>query len=398
MWNISKQAKEKFEKCNTLPIPETDEEWEIALSEANEEGEDLLSHLQEELEEVKVRLLQTLPPRFIPYVENGTLNQPALPKSVREDYLHWMSEADKEFEQLLDDANEQTTNAITFLSEEVQDVFKESLHDSTIERIEREGNTLHLYINTDGGFSSKALIHFTFENVMTEESNEPLEVGHLFVYYELQKTDDGFAFRVLFDCPDTEWTIFMKNLDARYYYRPAQYTLLSHEEKLEQTTFEDYITQLNPDHRYWLNTPHVISGIQSLSESIILENGKLDFTQNQMVVTVGKGRFTYDLEEYNPIQFIYTDVNEDPYAHLSEPLATGDIEAAALGNNLELQVRAWNTMYANPLELVDIINRVLAKIEITEENEMAASVYLNHFHENGVLTDDIIEKYRSFID
>ncbi|MEH7235639.1 DUF4085 family protein [Bacillus sp. JJ1562] len=398
MWNLTKQAKEKFSKCNTLPIHESDEDWEYSLREAKEEGEDIFSRLKEELEEVKEELLQILPERFIQYVKNGTLNLPTLPKSVRDDYLQWMHESDTEFEQILDAAHEQTANAVTFLSDAVQDVFAESLHDSTIERIEREGNTLHLYINTDGGFSSKAHIHFIFENVLTEESDEPLEVGHWIVYYELQKTDDGFAFRVLFECPETEWTISMKSLDAYYLYRPAQYTLLNHEEKLEETTFEDYVAQLNPDFRYWLNTPHLTSAIKAFSEPITLENGKLEFTQNEMIVTVGNKSFTYDLEEYNPIQFIYTDVYEDPYAHLDEPIPTDEIEASALSDDLEMQVRAWNTMYNNPLELAEMINRVLTKMTITEENEMIASVYANHFYKTGILTDDVVEKYRSLIE
>ncbi len=121
--------------------------------------------MKEELDEVKEELLHVLPSRFIPYLENGTLNQPTLPKTIREDYLQWMREADKEFEQVLDAAFERTKQAVPFLSTAVQDVFAESLHDSTIERIEREGDTLHLYVNTDGGFSSKSLIHFIFKGV-----------------------------------------------------------------------------------------------------------------------------------------------------------------------------------------------------------------------------------------
>ncbi|WP_078379843.1 DUF4085 family protein [Sutcliffiella halmapala] len=99
----------------------------------------------------------------------------------------------------------------------MQDVFTQSLHDATIERIERSENILHLYINTDGGFSSKSLIHFTFQHVTTEETDEPLQVGQWLIYYELQKTDSGFAFRVLFECPEAEWTIAMKRLEAKYY-------------------------------------------------------------------------------------------------------------------------------------------------------------------------------------
>ncbi|MFS0820235.1 DUF4085 family protein [Bacillus sp. 1P02SD] len=398
MWNLTKQAKEKFSSCNTLPIHESDEDWEFSLRQAEEDGEDLISRLKEELEEAKEVLLQILPDRFIPYVKNGTLNQPILPKSVRNDYLQWMRESDKEFEHILDSAHEQTANAVTFLSKEVQDVFEESLHDSTIDRIVREGDTLQLYINTDGGFSTKALIQFTFENVLAEEFKIPLEVGHWIIYYELQKTEDGFAFRVLFEGPDSEWTIFMRSLDACYYYRPSQYTTLHHEEKLEETPFEDYLAQLDPDYHYWLHTPHVTCAIQSLSEPITLENGKLEVTQNEVIVTIGNKSFTYDLEEVNPIQFIYTDIYKDPYAHLDEPLPMDEIEEAALCDNLELQVRAWNTMYANPLEFAEIINRVMTKMTITEENEMMASVYANHFYNEGILTKDVIEKYRSLIE
>lgn len=313
---------------------------------------------------------------------------------MREDYLQWIREAEKEFVQILDAAYENTKQAEAYLPTAVQEVFAESLHDSTIERIERAGDTLHLYINTDGGFSTKSHIHLIFHQVITEETDEPLQVGQWLIYYELQKTNDGIAFRVLFDCPDAEWTITMKGMDAEYYYRPAPYETLRNEEKLEETSLADYIALLNPDYRYWLITPHLTCRINAFTENIIVENGKIEFGQNEMVVTVENQLYIYDLEEYNPIQFIYTDVYEDPYAHFNEPISTEHIEAAALGNDLELQVRAWNTMYANPKELADIINRVLWKIEMTEENEMMVTVCANHFYKSEILTEAVLEKYR----
>lgn len=137
MWNLSNEAKKKFTKCSLLPIHESDEEWEFVLREAKEEGEDIFARLKEELEEVKAELLHILPSRFLPYVESGTLNQPTLPKIVREDYLQWVREAHKEFEQILDTAASQTQQSAAFLSTPVQDIFAEILHDSIIERIER---------------------------------------------------------------------------------------------------------------------------------------------------------------------------------------------------------------------------------------------------------------------
>jgi hypothetical protein len=75
-----------------------------------------------------------------------------------------------------------------------------------------------------------------------------------------------------------------------------------------------------------------------------------------------------------------------------------NLEVAALSDDLELQVRAWNTMYANPIELADTINRVLLKFEITEENEMMVIVYASQFYKKKILTEAVKEKYRTFID
>ncbi|MEY8738571.1 DUF4085 family protein [Bacillales bacterium AN1005] len=64
--------KRLFPTCTALPIHETDEDWEITLREAKEEGEDIHTTLKAELEEkAKAELLQVLPSRFIPLLENG---------------------------------------------------------------------------------------------------------------------------------------------------------------------------------------------------------------------------------------------------------------------------------------------------------------------------------------
>jgi hypothetical protein len=398
MWNITKEARKRFETCNLLPIHESDEEWEVELREAEIEGENLQSRLKEELEEVKDELLQVLPSRFVPYLENGMLNQPTLTKEVRVDYLEWIRERDLEFEQRLDAANENTENTVTYLPKSVQEVFEESLHDTTIERIEREENTLHLYINADGGFTSKSMIHLIFKDVITEESAEPIQVGQWFLYNELQKTKEGFAFRVLFDVPDDEWTITMKDMDAEYYYRPSLYTKLRDEDKLEEISITEYLSQLNTDHRYWFITPHIICSIESIDGDIKLENGTIAFGTNEFTINVKSECYNYDLGNINPLSLIYTDTFENPYEQFDVPLPVEELETAALGEDLELQVRAWNTMYANPTELADIINHVLNKTEITEENEMMLSVFVDFFYQEGILTDSMIKKYHALLD
>lgn len=309
-----------------------------------------------------------------------------------------MKESDEQFDKVLEAASERTNQALSFCPVTVQEIFSESLHDSTIERIEREQNTLHLYVNTDGGFSSKALIHFSFNGVISEETDEPLQLGQWFIYDELQKTDHGFAFRVLFECPESQWTIEVKDLDARYFYHPAEYTRLRDEEKLDYMSMTEYTARLNPDYLYWFITPDVECVIQSISGNMLIENGSIDFQENEMIVTVGREHYSYHLNEYNPISFIYTNVYEDPYEHLNEPVPSEDLVKAALSNDLELQVRAWNTMYANPHELVESINQVLSKLELKEENELMLSVYAGHFHKEGILNETIIKKYRNILD
>ena len=184
-----------------------------------------------------------------------------------------MREANKEFEQVLDAAFERTKQAIPFLSTAVQDVFAESLHDSIIERIEREGDTLHLYVNTDGGFSSKSLIHFIFKGINSEVTDVPVQVGQWLIYDELQKTADGFAFRVLFECPESQWTISMKELDAQYYYRPKEYTILGDDETLEDTSLAELRCKVKSRPSLLVYYTTCECAILSLSENIVIENG-----------------------------------------------------------------------------------------------------------------------------
>jgi len=39
-----------------------------------------------------------------------------------------------------------------------------------------------------------------------------------------RKAANGMALRVIFDCPEVEWTIEAEELDAEFYYRPKTYS------------------------------------------------------------------------------------------------------------------------------------------------------------------------------
>lgn len=398
MWNISIDAKKAYSKCTALPIHETDEDWEITLREAKEEAEDIHRILREELEEAKADLLQVLPSRFIPFLDNGTLNQPVLPKAVRNDYLQWVRKQEETFEKLLEAAYDQSEKAAANLPPTAQAVLTEGFHDAIIERVEREGRNLHLFINTESGFYNKAYVHLQLLNAFNEEADKPLQPGQYMIYDELMKITDGYALRVLFDAPESEWTISMANIEASCYYRPAYYTIYHNEEMAEELSFENYIKQLNPDHNYWLITPDISCPIKLDVNEILLESGKISCVEDKTIIIVANRHYEYSTDEYHPTNFIFTETYEDPYAQNNEPLPEEEIESAILGTDLELQVRAWNTLFANPMKHVDLINNVLLQTEISDENEMLLAVFISEFNEKGILTEEVIQKFQAMID
>ncbi|MBZ5752625.1 DUF4085 family protein [Metabacillus rhizolycopersici] len=393
MWNLTMQAKKAFEHANILPIQESDHDWKIALEDAKEEGVDLYSQLKEELNECKERLLQILPERFKQYVHDGTLNSPELPKQVREDYLLWIRAAEETFEAVLDASFENKQKALAFLPEPVQEVYEQSLHDAEIERIERSPSTLKITLNTLGGFSTKSIVELFFTDIFIEESHLPLQVGQWYIYDELIKTENGFALHVIFDCPETEWTIEAKQINANYYYRPKAYDDFAEDKEFE---LQAYIEKLNPDFTYTSITPNFKSEIKTFTNEapyMTLQEGELLVESGELhAILAGKQIKLADCLN-DCLHFIFTDEYEDPYAQFSEPVPADEIEEVALSEDLELQVRAWNTMYANPHEFVDIINRVLMRLNVTEDNEMMASVYINHFNEYRILTEETLSKH-----
>ncbi|TFD94392.1 DUF4085 family protein [Jeotgalibacillus sp. R-1-5s-1] len=371
-WNIDKEMKELFRKQVILPIPESDDEWSIMLDEAAEEEIDLSGQMTEDLNEAKEELSSVLPDRFLPYLENGTLNQPDLPTDVREDYLQWIRESEIAFESKLNAAFENKEKAAVHLSSEAQNVFTDSLHDGVIQLVERNGNSLRLHVNNENGFSTKAMVILDFKGITSEESDEPIQTGQWFIYDELQKTDDGFALRVLFDCPESQWTIHMKELEAEALFRPKQYVTLKDEDKLDGLPVTEYLTLLNPEHSY-----RFISPTEDISISLNDE---------------------WALDDPHAIDYIYTNVFEDPYAHFNEPMPSDQILDAALSENIQLQVQAWNTLYHNPQEHRQIINQLLRGIELTGENEMVIGLYVQHFYDAAVLDEENIRKFDVLIE
>ncbi|WP_405100561.1 DUF4085 family protein [Oceanobacillus sp. FSL H7-0719] len=395
MWNLTLEAKETFEKSNLLLIHESDDEWEAVLREAKEEGVDIHGELRDELEEVKTELYQIVPKRFHPYIESGTLNQPDLPLSVREDYLSWIEEREEAFSQILTLASEQTEKAAEYLAGNVQRVFKEGFHDALIEKLERNRDCIMLKLEC-GGFSLMDRVYLQFHGVAEEISNEGLTAGETIVYDELQYINNMFHLRVLTD--ELEWTIVFKDVTADYYFRPGLYTQLALEEKLENMTLIEYLQQLNSEQTYWFITPDIEERMTFTDGQIVLEHGELEISGEAIRVIDKEQVYVYTFDEYYPAQFIYTDVYENPEENLEELLPENEIIPAIFGENISLQVQAWNSMYNEPEAYKEKINQVLAKVQQTEENEMFLSIYLERFSEYNVLNSSNSAKFKYLLE
>ena len=372
MWHLTLEKKRQFERASVLPIHESDDDWAIVIREAQEEGRNLDEELRQELEEVRDELVAVIPGRFHPYVHDYTLNTPALAKEVRDDYLDWMKKQAGLFENVLDKAREGREEAVPLLPQHAQEVFRDSLHDGVVTNTERTGNDLALMFGMEGGFTSKAIIVLKFVNIVSEEGS--VEIGSYYVYDELRRADKGVALRVIFDCPEMQWTVECETIEAAYYFRPVAYL-----ERDEDMDLQEYVESLNPAYR------HVF-----ITDAIVPWNLEIPQRKDDGFY-VGGIKVAETREEC--IERIFCDTYEDPYAVFSIPLPQEELEEAALGSDLELQVRAFNTLYADPMANKEVINRIFRKITVHEENEMVISVMVGHFGELGLLDEEIMAKF-----
>lgn len=385
-WNLTKEAAERISNSHLLSILDQD------VSEISEED---TKYLEWQVTTFKETLLQAVPARFHPYIEDGSLNKPTLAKAVREDYLAWVQEEEHDFRQLLDAADCCSKKALAFCSEPVQDIFSQSLHDSQIWKIERANGNVSITVKCDC-FTSMEVVVLIFENVLRES----LEAGLHIIYHELQKTNEGFAFRMICE-NNMEWTIEAEALHARSYYYPVTYGHLYNEGVLQNTTIEQYIEKLNPNLHYTLISQDIEIPITQLLDQapyIKLATGEVQISEKGIYVIIDNNHYRLGDSKEALITFIYTDIFEDPFEIQRTPLAEEEIEDAILGENAILQVRAWYTLQENPLQFSTTINNIFRRIEHTDHTHMTLYIYVNFFYKASVLQDDVIEKFIELIE
>lgn len=296
---------------------------------------------------------------------------------MRDDYIGWIREHERQFETMLERAAEGREAVMPLLSPTAQEVFQDSLHDGTIINIQRSGNDLTVMLDMEGGFTPKAIIVLKFVNILKEEGTP--EIGSWYIYDEFRKRGGKVALRVIFDCPETQWTIECETIEADYYFRPASYF-----ERGEGMDLRDYVDTLNPSYRYFF-----------ISDTIVPWDLKMPTTKADGLYIEG-----VKVAETAAacIKHIYCGTYEDPYAIFSVALPAEELEEAALGDDLERRVRAFNTLYDDPVPNKEIINRIFGEIEIQDENEMMILVMVNHFKELGLLDAANIEKFREVLE
>ncbi|MGE8035219.1 DUF4085 family protein [Lysinibacillus sp. NPDC093692] len=310
-------------------------------------------------------------------------------KHIREDFLGWRNEQEQLFENILDAAYEEKQKTLAYMKPKEREVFEQSLHDATVVSIQRNDTQVELTFDMAGGFTAKSIISLTFNNIISEVGQ--LEQEQFYIYDELRKTANGMALRVIFDCPEVEWTIEAEELDAEFYYRPKTYSDFA-----ENGNFSTYVQTLQLGHGLIFITPQFkkrVIGIQQHAPFLILENSNL--YENDQGVFVDTIRVADKLDDC--IHFLHTDTYEDPYAHFSEPVPIQDLEEAALGIDLELKVRAWNTMYANPVQLAEKINHILMQMNPAQEDDMMQNVFIRHFYNEGILTAELQVKFNDIL-
>lgn len=378
MWHLTAEARKRGDDAHLLIIHESDEEWANAQEELDEQFNRV------HFEQIKELLLNNLPIEFHPYVLDGTIITQQIPKKVRAAYLHWQYTRREEFEQVMDRAYENKQQAILYLPEKVQQIFLDSLHDFRILSATYGDDSLTVTFDTSGGFSAKSYVAITLRGIDYEEGT--VEPGLFYIYDELQKTTDGIAWRVLFNS-DLEWTIGAREWDATFYFRPTAYYDFH-----ETGDFAGYVQTLDGANGLHWVSPQLTSEILS-TVPFRLAAGELRVTDGVYIDDV---RVADTLGTC--IDYIHSEVYEDPHAEFAEPVDEADLKIFALGTDLENKVRAWNTMYANPYELQDTINAILLVLNTEQEDDMLQYAYVNHFYREGILTTTVKAKFTHIIE
>ena len=380
---------EQMQDAHLLTLPESDEEWADYIRSFEENGEDVHAYLRNQLERIKIRLLTVLPEEFHSFIEDGSINQPYLPKEVKEQLLKWSIEMERKYKSV----GEHASNHFESLRDQIPENFvklrEARLHDARILHIARKDNAIRLTIDSSGSFNIANRIVLTFKNVKEERSDLPLEEGQHWLYEEVDIHEDGAVFGVLVDCPLTQWMVVAENVIIEQYYKTKSLPVWQDEEavfgasaeeiarveKRLQVTFPSAYSELLAEQNggqlthYLIATAETVVDVGRLFSTDKLvrdgefvwigENVALKFSKDMEPVVVYRnvGQLARNFEQF--LECCVSTEYIDEYAIFSVPLADEELEPALFGDDLELMVRAWNMLFERPGDFVSLIEKGL---------------------------------------
>ncbi|MBE1555641.1 DUF4085 family protein [Sporosarcina limicola] len=420
---------EQMQDAHVLTLPESDEEWTDFIRSFEENGEDVHAYLQSELERNKGRLLTVLPEEFHSFIEDGSINQPYLPKEVRERLLMWSNEMEQNYKTVLEQARLYFESICDQVPENFVKLQEARLHDARILHIAHKDDAIRLTLDGSGSFNNAVCIVLTFKKVKKEHSDLPLEAGQHWLYEEVDVHEVGAVFHVLVDCPMTQWMVAAEDVLIEYYYRAnslpvwrvgesitgaSTEELSGVEERLQVAlplAYSELLTEQNGGQltHSLIGTADAVVDIGWLFGSDqLVRDGEfvwigqhvaLKFSENSEPVVVYRnvGQIAENFEQFLGC-CVSTDYI-DEYAIFSVPLMDEELEPALLGEDLERMVRAWNTVYQRPEDYVSLIEKGILFLLAQEDENLLnmGSTNASIFEHKGILTELFKEKLKGYM-
>ena len=383
MWHLTYTDYLRQQQANALTLPE---DWDALYTYYRNDGVNPDRIHSEELAMVKDELLQVLPERFIPYVEDGTINRPSLPEEVRQDFIQWQAQENAKFEELLGLTMIDFEEIKPKLEAKFAEVIEGGLHDAVITQIVDD----HIFINTEGGFTAKAFVILHLDNCTNRDGD--LQVGDTILYEETKLIDDQVALRFITN--RGEFTVQAAQIVADFYYRPMAYHELVANEVLPDVSAQTFINELDKTLAYVVIANNLALPITSFvvqGAELAQFDGGYIFKQEQAIfASINNELYELAPNELEWLSQIYTTTYVDPYAIFSEPVPSDELPAALQSTDLSLIVRAWNTLYENPTGHETLINKALIELaeNVDNENNVMLDVYVAHFDALGIITND----------
>lgn len=383
MWHLTYTDYLRQQQANALILPE---DWDALYTYYRNDGVNPDRIHSEELAMVKDELLQVLPERFIPYVEDSTINRPSLPEEVRQDFIQWQAQENAKFEELLGLTMIDFEEIKPKLEAKFAEVIEGGLHDAVITQIVDD----HIFINTEGGFTAKAFVILHLDNCTNRDGD--LQVGDTILYEETKLIDDQVALRFITN--RGEFTVQAAQIVADFYYRPMAYHELVANEVLPDVSAQTFINELDKTLEYVVIANNLALPITSFvvqGAELAQFDGGYIFKQGQAIfASINNELYEIAPNELEWLSQIYTTTYVDPYAIFSEPVPSDELPAALRSTDLSLIVRAWNTLYENPTGHETLINKALIELaeNVDNENNVMLDVYVAHFDALGIITND----------